>query len=208
MARGQAAKSRALDPSRMQSRLQKKREELQKAAQPVQAVSGPAEEQKAAAETDKSAAGPDVKAEPAPQGTTARTVKPKAKAAPTPQTAKPEAEAEPAPQTAKSEAKAESVPKEAKPKSVPAPDVPPVSPVQPAAKPAKTGRRPGRPRREIERAAVTLRPNASTVNRLREYAAQGGYGMSDVVDVLVDLFLDSEVVAEQLASRKPAGRSR
>lgn len=60
----------------------------------------------------------------------------------------------------------------------------------------------GRPTNGVVRTALTLRPNSETVKRLRIYAAEGGYGMSDVVDVLVELFLDSESLAEQLGKLK------
>lgn len=60
----------------------------------------------------------------------------------------------------------------------------------------------GRPANEVGRTALTLRPNDETVKRLRVYAAENGYSMSDVVDVLVELFLNSECLVEQLAKSK------
>lgn len=60
----------------------------------------------------------------------------------------------------------------------------------------------GRPANGVLRTALTLRPNNETVKRLRVYAAENGYGMSDVVDVLVELFLDSESLAGQLSNLK------
>lgn len=66
--------------------------------------------------------------------------------------------------------------------------------------PKRRGR--GRPSNGVVRTALTLRPNSETVKRLRVYAAENRYGMSDVVDILVELFLDSESLAEQLSNLK------
>lgn len=67
----------------------------------------------------------------------------------------------------------------------------------PVADPAsvKERRRPGRPANKVKHASLTLVPEADTVRRLRVYAAEHGCNMSDVLDVLVDLYLDDRLLA-------------
>lgn len=75
-------------------------------------------------------------------------------------------------------------------------------PADPTDVPIQKRRGRGRPSNGIDRKSLTLRPNGETVKCLRMYASDNGYDMSDVVDVLVELFLKDERVAERLSKMK------
>lgn len=68
--------------------------------------------------------------------------------------------------------------------------------------PVQRSRGRGRPSNGINRKSLTLRPNGETVKRLRAYALDNGYDMSDVLDVLVELYLEDDHVAERLGKMK------